>query len=116
MFRLRPLLLQRLSSPDKNVTDFPEVFRACAVTRAMKRAQLVKTGPADMDDDSQKHDVTCVNVPWSIPHSELVSEQEADSSLRSLLDMVRPSGEVKHRVSVLFYPEQSTDEEVGPSR
>ena len=82
--------------------DFPEVFRACAVTRAMKRAQLVGTEVTEEVDTFQQHEDTCSNVPWSVSHSELVSEQRADRSLNKLLDMVQPAGEVKSNSRCYF--------------
>lgn len=66
------------SEPDRNATEFPEVFAACVVTPAMKQAQLIETKFPETDDYSQQHDVTCADVPWSVCHSELVSDQRAD--------------------------------------
>lgn len=76
------------TEPDKNVMDFPEVcVQACVVTRAMKWTHLVETSQ-------------CANVPWSVSYNELVSEQRADSPLKSLLDMVQPTGEVNNNSPV----------------
>lgn len=47
-------------------------------------------------------DVTCFDVPWSVSHSELVTEQRADGSLKALLEVTRPFGEVKNHTQCYF--------------
>lgn len=81
------------SGPDINQAEFPDVFAACAVTRAQSKS-AVKV------DTQEQHDVMCPDVPWSVSHSELVKEQEADGSLGVLLEMALPVGEVKKPCSV----------------
>ncbi|KAK0155078.1 hypothetical protein N1851_002594 [Merluccius polli] len=44
----------------------------------------------------QQHDVTCLDVPWSGSCCDFVTEQRADCSLKVLLEMAYPSGEVEN--------------------
>ena len=90
------------SNPDKCETEFPDVFTACAVTRAMKRAQSDEIMSPENDDILQQHVKTCPDVPWSVSHSELVKEQRADSSLKELMESVLPGGEVKNHAQCYF--------------
>ncbi|KAF7654545.1 hypothetical protein LDENG_00068500 [Lucifuga dentata] len=55
------------------------------------------SGNADND-----FDLTLSGIPWSISHSELVEEQQADSSLKELLEKVLPIDEVKNNAQCYF--------------
>lgn len=90
------------SKPDKSEAEFPDVFTACAVTRAMKRAQSDEMNSTESDDSPQQHNVTCLDVPWSVSRSDLVAAQRADCSLKSLLEVARPAGEVKNHAQCYF--------------
>lgn len=46
--------------------------------------------------------MTCPDVPWSVCHSELVSDQRADGSLKGLLEVACPVGEVKNHAQCNF--------------
>lgn len=91
--------------PDENETRFPEVFKACAVTRMMMRAGSDAGG---VDRSEQKVLVAeslishLSNCPFSVSHSELVKEQKADSTLAELFQSVRPVGEVKNLAQGYF--------------
>ena len=86
-----PVPLVRLE-PDENEREFPEVFTACAVTRAMAAAKSV--AKSDKEDVSEKFSLPLSDFPVSISRSDLAAEQQADSSLRELFQQVRPEGEL----------------------
>lgn len=70
---------------DENAQCFPEVFTACAVTRAMSRAQQEPEQGEEVDE------IDVVNVPdslLSVSRSVLEAEQKADSSLSQMFDAV----------------------------
>ncbi|XP_027894500.1 uncharacterized protein LOC114157600 [Xiphophorus couchianus] len=79
-----------LGKLDESAQCFPGVFTACAVTRAMCRAE--SASPPDHDDGgAEESDFFSVYVPvslLSVSHSDLMAEQRADSSLRHLFDQV----------------------------
>ena len=81
---------------EENEKRFSEMFKACAVTRAMMIAGLDASGA---DQSEQKVLVAeslishLSNCPFSVSHSELVKEQKADSTLAELFQSVRPVGE-----------------------
>ena len=83
------------SGPDKSEAEFPDVFATCAVTRAQSKS----TGKVDT---FEHNDVICPDVPWSVSHSELVKEQQADESLGALLEMALPVGEMKNHAQCYF--------------
>ncbi len=78
------------------------MFAACAVTRAMASARLSRTGDLEAGDSCQQNDVMCTDVPWSVSHSELVKEQQADESLEGLRGLVHHVGEVKNHAQCYF--------------
>ncbi len=88
--------------PDRNAIEFPRVFAACAVTRAMENARLSRTGDLEAGDSCQQNDVMCTDVPWSVSQSELVKEQQADESLESLWGLAHHVGEVKNHAQCYF--------------
>lgn len=78
-----------MPEPDKSSQEFPEVFTACAVNRAMKRSNAVK-------EEKKCHNIALPlsDFPVSLSCSELVVEQQADMSLKGLFAQVRPASEV----------------------
>uniref|UniRef100_A0AAQ4QC33 Gypsy retrotransposon integrase-like protein 1 n=1 Tax=Gasterosteus aculeatus aculeatus TaxID=481459 RepID=A0AAQ4QC33_GASAC len=93
------------NGPDENEKQFPEVFTACAVTRAMKR-------PTDYAEPIEVEDVesealelfvmTLSNTPLSVSHSELARELRADGTLKELFQSVLRVDEVKDRAHGYF--------------
>ncbi|XP_034090663.1 uncharacterized protein LOC117558522 [Gymnodraco acuticeps] len=83
--------------PDKSETEYPDVFKACTVTRGMKRGQTEVRSTAEIDEASPQHGVTCLEIPWSVSHAELVEEQRPDASLEGLRESVLHGGEVRGR-------------------
>ncbi|KAK0135992.1 Retrovirus-related Pol polyprotein from transposon 412 [Merluccius polli] len=67
-----------LAEPDKCLQDFPEVFTACAVTRAMARAQV--ESPSDVSKMSVAG-LFVPELPASLSYDELVEAQGKDQSL-----------------------------------
>lgn len=78
-----------MPEPDKSSQEFPEVFTACAVNRAMKRSNAVK-------EEKKCHNIALPLSDFSVSLScsELVVEQQADMSLKGLFAQVRPASEV----------------------
>ena len=77
-----------LSQPDESAVRFPEVFPACAVTRAMSRVRVKGDGEVDIT-------LPCLPVfPLSVSHSELRREQGADPGLEGLFGSVRSDSKV----------------------
>ena len=72
--------------------EFPEVFTACAVTRAVTRARA--DALVQMYDGDLKADFHVLDY-FSVTQEELASEQRADAALSGLFDQVRPSNEAK---------------------
>ncbi|CAM4661246.1 unnamed protein product [Leuciscus chuanchicus] len=76
--------------PDESHKNYPEVFTSCAVTRSMTSAQpwvtpdsaVVK--PFSLPDD------------FSVSPSELLQEQQLDSSLHQLFESVMSSDEIRN--------------------
>jgi len=69
---------------DENVQSFPEVFTACAVTRAMSRSHQA-------EPDEEMAEMEDVNVPdslLSVSRSVLGAEQKADPSLSQMFESV----------------------------
>ncbi len=77
---------------DESKRDFPEVFTACAVTRAMSRIKtnMDPATQSGMDKPLEKFSLPLSDFPLSVSHSELVLEQQADSSLSELFQLVKP--------------------------
>ncbi|XP_034567353.1 uncharacterized protein LOC117832370 [Notolabrus celidotus] len=72
-------------NPDVNSLCFPEVFTACAVTRAMSHAQ----GETEQEEEVSGADSVLVpDTLLSVSHGDLAAEQRADPSLRQLFDAV----------------------------
>lgn len=82
------------SEQDQNNQDVPNVFRACAVTRSMERAQL-----AGINDND--HEVTsyCSLVCLS---QRAGGGAAGDDSLKGFLEMARPYGEVKNYTLIVI--------------
>ncbi|KAL0147780.1 hypothetical protein M9458_056923, partial [Cirrhinus mrigala] len=67
-----------LEEPDKCLQDFPEVFTACAVTRAMARAQV--ESPSDVSKMSVSG-LFVPELPVPLSYDELVEAQGKDQGL-----------------------------------
>ncbi|XP_027132202.1 uncharacterized protein LOC113745020 isoform X1 [Larimichthys crocea] len=76
-------------------TDFPEAFTACAVTRAMAALKTESATQSDKENGCQKFSLPLSDFPLSISRSDLVAEQQADSSLKGLMEQVRSESEVQ---------------------
>lgn len=87
--------------PDDCELNFPDVFTACAVTRAAAKAKSDKStenGDFKVQIDLPKS--------FSISQQELISEQKADSSLSDLFDQVQPSSEIQNSASGYFLQDE----------
>lgn len=79
-----------LPGPEESHKNYPEVFTACAVTRSMTSAH-----PRVTPDSA-------VVKPFSLPYdfsvspSELLQEQQLDSSLHQLFESVMSSDEIRN--------------------
>ncbi|XP_053089503.1 Fc receptor-like protein 5 [Pangasianodon hypophthalmus] len=84
---------------DESKRDFPEVFTACAVTRAMSRIKTVAdpATPSSTDIPLEKF-----SLHLSVSLSELVLEQQTDSSLSELFQLVKPDTEIEDSASGYF--------------
>ena len=80
--------------PDENEKQFPKVFTAYAVTRAMDRASKEEDYSDQVDCAGEF--VSMSNTLLSISHRELVSEQRADPTLKELFQSVLSPGEVRN--------------------
>lgn len=85
-----PVLLGS-NGPDENEKQSPEVFMACAVTRAM-----VSHGSSErakeVNGDTELFVLSLSNTPLSVSQSELVCEQRAEPTLTELFQFCSPSG------------------------
>ena len=72
-------------------TPHPEVFAACAVTRAGARVAREPDRVNVMEEPL----VHLSDFPLSLSHAELVTEQQSDPSIKGLLETVIPVAEVK---------------------
>lgn len=93
------------NGPDKNEKQFPKVFKACAVTRAMNMASHSPDSlehATEGDGATELFVLSLSNTPLCVLHSELVSEQRADPTLKELFQFVLPADEVKNRAQVYF--------------
>ncbi|KAK0145668.1 hypothetical protein N1851_015449 [Merluccius polli] len=71
--------------PDKCLVDFPEVFTACAVTRAMARAQTEKASDVSKTGAAK----VCVpELPTSLSPNEIINAQKNDHSLENYFALV----------------------------
>ncbi len=75
---------------DENERDFPEGFPACAVTRAMATAKVESVSRSVRESVSEKFSLPLSDFPVSLSHSDLVAEQQADSTLKDLFDQFLP--------------------------
>lgn len=50
----------------------------------------------------QQGDVICTDVPWSVSHSELLAAQQADETLKGMLEAAQPVGELENRAQGYF--------------
>ena len=86
-----------LDNPTDGKIECPEVFTACAVTRAMA-AKDFAFDHEEWDCERNLH----VPDALSISQQELIAEQQGDASLRELFDQVRPSVEAQSAASGYF--------------
>ncbi|KAK0149826.1 hypothetical protein N1851_009419 [Merluccius polli] len=76
---------------------FPEVFPACAVTRAMSRAESKE------EEREVETVLPCLpDFPLSVSHSDLRGEQRADPSLEEAFQSVLSASEVENVASGYF--------------
>ena len=80
---------------DECEQDFPEVFTACAVTRAMaKLKEKSHLNDSIKTKVSEKFSIPLSDFPLSITRSDLVAEQQADAYLKEIFPLVRPEEEL----------------------
>lgn len=79
--------------------NFPEVFTASAVTRAMTKDK------SDGEDCDFKLDFK-LPESLSVSQQELIAEQRADTSLSELFDQVQPTQEAKNSASGYFLQDE----------
>ncbi|XP_030294105.1 uncharacterized protein LOC115594274 [Sparus aurata] len=75
--------------PDECEVNFPEVFTACAVTRAMAHADAavhVRASKGERHDASELVAFSMSDVPLSVSLEDLKTEQKADPSLAVLFE------------------------------
>uniref|UniRef100_A0AAQ5ZP60 Gypsy retrotransposon integrase-like protein 1 n=1 Tax=Amphiprion ocellaris TaxID=80972 RepID=A0AAQ5ZP60_AMPOC len=94
-----PVKVSTRKEPDDCERTFPEVFTACAVTRAMAKAK------SDTEDCDFKLDFQ-LPESLSVSQQELVTEQRADASLSDLFDQVQPTQEAKSSASGYFLQDE----------
>lgn len=82
---------------DENSKKFPDVFTACAVTRAMAQAKPVRKVDCDT-----KVKIPLSDLSLSISRGELAGEQQADMSLKSVFEQVRPESDLSDCVCGYF--------------
>ncbi len=80
-----------LPGPDESNKNFPEVFTACAVTRSMISAQ-----PKLSSDPGEVGPTFSLPDDFSVSLSELIREQQLDSSLSKLFEGAISSDEIRH--------------------
>lgn len=89
--------------PDENERQFPEVFTACTVTRAMTgHNEDFSAHATEVNDETELPVLSLSNTPLSVSHSELVNEQKADPTLKELFQSVFPADEMKNRAQGYF--------------
>lgn len=79
--------------PDKCLKDFPEVFTACAVTRAMAHAQTVK--PSDVSKACAVK-VFVPDLPAPLSPSEVIEAQKNDCTLEKYFALASGDDNVDH--------------------
>ena len=92
------------SQPDESETEFPEVFTACAVTRAMTRAKS-ETNASELGKSKNFGSgpmFSMSDFPLSVSQDDLKVEQQADLSLKSLFDQVIPEAEMESNARGYF--------------
>lgn len=103
------------NGPDENEKQFPKVFKACAVTRAMNMAShgadSLEYATAG-DGATELFVLSLSNTPLSVSHSELVSEQRADPTLKELFQFVLP-GDGEKPCTGTLHSKRGTVKEVG---
>ncbi len=80
-----------LPGPDESNKNFPKVFTACAVTRSMISAQ-----PKLSSDPGEVGPTFSLPDDFSVSLSELIKEQQLDSSLSKLFEGVFSSDKIGH--------------------
>ena len=81
-----PIPLVR-KQPDNDVVSFPEVFRACAVTRSMAQNSPPAVPEHEVGDGEEAEGLcfSLSDVSLSVTQEQLESEQHANASLNGLL-------------------------------
>ena len=89
-------------SEEPVVSDFPEVFTSCAVTRSMSRAAAVP-GQETTHENSHTLKVSLPTELLSVSPSELVKEQRADPSLQELCNGALSAAEMETAAQGYFF-------------
>lgn len=92
------------SQPESD-PDIAIVYPACAVTRAMTSAHDAHGAIENSELETVEVSVTLPDQFTSMSKSELVAEQENDSSLKELFDKVLPLGEINSSAHGYFLHE-----------
>ncbi|KAK0146674.1 Retrovirus-related Pol polyprotein from transposon 412 [Merluccius polli] len=85
------------AEPDKCLLDFPGVFTACAVTRAMARAQTEK--PSDVSKTGAAK-VFVPELPAPLSSSEIIKAQKNDQSLEKYFALASGRDKADHGYSI----------------
>ena len=86
------------AEPDKCLTDFPEVFTACAVTRAMARAQAANPSEVSKNTSAQ---VFIPHFPAPLSRKDIVDAQKYDQNLQKYLAFTADDKHLDHGYFVL---------------
>ncbi|XP_054882238.1 uncharacterized protein LOC129356701 [Poeciliopsis prolifica] len=89
------------SGPDENEKSHPEVFQACAVTRAMK-ASSDDHQDENFGKDTQTSSFCWSNIPLSISQSDLGQEQRSDPTIQHLFQSALPAEEMQNHAHGYF--------------
>uniref|UniRef100_A0A3B5QLU2 Gypsy retrotransposon integrase-like protein 1 n=1 Tax=Xiphophorus maculatus TaxID=8083 RepID=A0A3B5QLU2_XIPMA len=89
------------SGPDENEKSHPEVFQACAVTRAMKASSAVHQDES-FGKDTQTSSFCWSNIPLSISQNDLGQEQRSDPTIQHLFQSALPAEEMQNHAHGYF--------------
>ncbi|XP_043964972.1 uncharacterized protein LOC122826755 [Gambusia affinis] len=89
------------SGPDENEKSHPEVFQACAITRAMKASSDAHQDE-DFEKDKQMSSFCLSDVPLSISQSDLEQEQRSDHTIQHLFQSALPAKEMQSHAHGYF--------------
>ncbi|XP_014893175.1 uncharacterized protein LOC106950677 isoform X2 [Poecilia latipinna] len=89
------------SGPDDNEKSHPDIFQACAVTRAMKASSHVHQDE-DFGKDKQISSSCLSNIPLSISQNDLGQEQRSDPTIQHLFQSALSAEEMQSHAHRYF--------------